>query len=132
MCFLSPGRPMPGPFQANVRRPVPPRNRERLPMFCPRPPHLSAVAARYPRPADRRARAVADSPAAVVSMWAVLHASWMHSHADKAITVIIEEAALAPVAPLLMAACGLTDREQTTSGLVCQAGRPGRSRTICT
>jgi hypothetical protein len=26
-------------------------------------------------------------------MWAVLHAFWMNSHADKAITVIIEEAA---------------------------------------
>jgi DNA-binding CsgD family transcriptional regulator len=58
-------------------------------------------------------------------MWAVLHASWMNSHADKAITVILEEAALAQAAPLIMAACGLTDREQTTSGLVCQ-GRSTR------
>jgi DNA-binding CsgD family transcriptional regulator len=52
--------------------------------------------------------------------WAVLHASWMSSHGDKAITVILEEAAPAEVAPLIMSAYGLTDREKTISGLVCQ------------
>jgi DNA-binding CsgD family transcriptional regulator len=52
--------------------------------------------------------------------WAVLHASWMNAPADKLITVIIQEAAPAEVAPLIMAAYGLTDRERTISALVCQ------------
>ena len=52
--------------------------------------------------------------------WAVLHASWMQSHADGTIAVIIEAAPAADVAPIIMAAFGLTRREQTISGLVCQ------------
>jgi hypothetical protein len=56
----------------------------------------------------------------------------MNSHGDKAITVILEEAAPAEVAPVIMAAYGLTDREKTICGLVCQACRPGRSQTGCT
>jgi DNA-binding CsgD family transcriptional regulator len=52
--------------------------------------------------------------------WAVLHASWMNSHAGRAITVILEEAAPAEVAPVIMAAYGLTDREKMICGLVCQ------------
>ncbi len=52
--------------------------------------------------------------------WAVLHASWMDAPAEKLITVIIQEAAPAEVAPLIMAAYGLTDRERTISALVCQ------------
>jgi DNA-binding CsgD family transcriptional regulator len=35
-------------------------------------------------------------------------------------TVIVQEAAPAEVAPLIMAAYGLTDRERTISALVCQ------------
>jgi DNA-binding CsgD family transcriptional regulator len=42
------------------------------------------------------------------------------SQAEKTITVIIQEAAPAEIAPLIMAAYGLTDREKTISGLVCQ------------
>ncbi len=52
--------------------------------------------------------------------WAVLHGSWMNAPAEKLITVIIQEAAPAEVAPLIMAAYGLTDREMTISALVCQ------------
>jgi DNA-binding CsgD family transcriptional regulator len=52
--------------------------------------------------------------------WAVLHASWMNAHAGRAITVILEEAAPAEVAPVIMAAYGLTDREKMICGLVCQ------------
>jgi DNA-binding CsgD family transcriptional regulator len=57
--------------------------------------------------------------------WAVLHASWMNSHAEETIAVIIEEAAPAEVAPAIMTAYGLTDREKTITGLVCQ-GLPTR------
>jgi DNA-binding CsgD family transcriptional regulator len=52
--------------------------------------------------------------------WAVLHASWMSSGAEKVIAVILQEAAPSEVAPLIMTAYGLTDREKTISALVCQ------------
>jgi DNA-binding CsgD family transcriptional regulator len=57
--------------------------------------------------------------------WAVLHASWMNSGGDRAVTVILEEAAPTEVAPVIMSAYGLTDREKTICGLVCQ-GLPTR------
>ena len=57
--------------------------------------------------------------------WATLHASWMYSGGEEAITVTIDEAAPAEVAPLIMSAYGLTDREKTICGLVCQ-GLPTR------
>jgi DNA-binding CsgD family transcriptional regulator len=52
--------------------------------------------------------------------WAVLHASWLNSDAGATVAIIIEDAAPAEVAPMIMAAFGLTAREQTISGLVCQ------------
>jgi len=52
--------------------------------------------------------------------WAVLHASWTKSPTQTMVTVIIEEAAAAEVAPVIMAAYGLTNREQTITALVCQ------------
>jgi DNA-binding CsgD family transcriptional regulator len=52
--------------------------------------------------------------------WAVLHASWMNAPSERLITVIVQEAAPADVAPLIMAAYGLTERERTISALVCQ------------
>jgi len=52
--------------------------------------------------------------------WLVLHASWMESAGEDMIAVIIEPAAPAEVAPLIMVAYGLTAREQTITGLVCQ------------
>jgi DNA-binding CsgD family transcriptional regulator len=52
--------------------------------------------------------------------WAVLHASWMSTHSERAIAVILQEAAPAEVAPMIMTAYGFTDRERTICGLVCQ------------
>jgi DNA-binding CsgD family transcriptional regulator len=52
--------------------------------------------------------------------WASLDASWLTAPAEKLITVIVQDAAPAEVAPLIMAAYGLTDRERTISALVCQ------------
>lgn len=52
--------------------------------------------------------------------WAVLHASWMNTHPDNAIAVIIEAAAAAEVAPMIMTAYGLTERETRITALVCQ------------
>src|SRR5260370_24493065 len=77
--------------------------------------HLDASAPAMPRLRVR----------ARTGRWAILHASWMNSHGDKAITVILEEAAPAEVAPVIMSAYGLTDREKTICGLVCQ-GLPTR------
>ena len=57
--------------------------------------------------------------------WAVLHASWLTSHAEETVAVIVEEAAPAEVAPMIMTAYGLTDREKTITALVCQ-GLPTR------
>ncbi len=51
--------------------------------------------------------------------WAVLHASWLAAD-QTAIAVIVEQAAPTEVAPLLMAAHGLTNQERTLTGLVCQ------------
>jgi len=55
----------------------------------------------------------------------VLHASWMNTQHDGTIAVIIEQAAPADVAPMIMLAYGLTDRERTITALVCQ-GRSTR------
>ena len=77
--------------------------------------HLDAAAPALPR---LRARARSGR-------WAVLHASWMNSAGSKAITVIVEQAAPADVAPVIMSAYGLTDREKTICALVCQ-GLPTR------
>lgn len=52
--------------------------------------------------------------------WAVLHASWMNAHRDNAIAVIIEAAAAGEVAPMIMTAYGLTERETRVTALVCQ------------
>jgi DNA-binding CsgD family transcriptional regulator len=52
--------------------------------------------------------------------WAALHASWMTSDLDGTVAVIIEDAAAADVAPVIMAAYGLTAREQEVAGCVCQ------------
>ena len=52
--------------------------------------------------------------------WATLHASWMSSPTGDRVAVIVEEASAAEVAPMIMAAYGLSERERTTTGLVCQ------------
>jgi DNA-binding CsgD family transcriptional regulator len=84
------------------------------------PIEISALATRL-RHLDASAPAMARLRVrARTGRWAVLHASWMYSHGDKAISVILEEAAPAEVAPVIMSAYGLTDREKTISGLVCQ------------
>ena len=50
--------------------------------------------------------------------WIVLHASWMHVAGEEAIAVIVEEAMPTEVAPLIMLAYGLTERERAVTGLV--------------
>jgi DNA-binding NarL/FixJ family response regulator len=57
--------------------------------------------------------------------WAVLHASWMDAEVAGQIAVIIEAAPAAEIAPMIMTAFGLSDRERAVAGLVCQ-GLPTR------
>jgi DNA-binding CsgD family transcriptional regulator len=54
--------------------------------------------------------------------WVVLHASWLDRvHGEPGqIAVIIEPATPAEVATVIMTAYGLTQRERTVTGLVCQ------------
>jgi DNA-binding CsgD family transcriptional regulator len=51
--------------------------------------------------------------------WATLHASWLAA-ADRTVAVIIEAAGAAEVAPTIMAAYGLTQRETAVTVLVCR------------
>jgi DNA-binding CsgD family transcriptional regulator len=51
--------------------------------------------------------------------WAVLHASRIAAGED-AVAVVVEEAAAAEVAPVIMLAYGLTQQERTLTGLICR------------
>jgi DNA-binding CsgD family transcriptional regulator len=87
------------------------------------PPSVLAVAGRALRTA-----ADAESPgevafARVLSLsgrWIVLHGASLHSGGRRRIAVIVEPAHPARIAPLLMAAYGLTEREQEVTRLVLQ------------
>jgi DNA-binding CsgD family transcriptional regulator len=52
--------------------------------------------------------------------WAVLHASRLPTRDGDAIAVIIDSAAAAEVAPIIMLAYGLSAQERVITGLVCQ------------
>lgn len=52
--------------------------------------------------------------------WAVLHASRLQVQGAEAIAVIIDEPSPGDIAPILMAAYGLTKQEQTLTALVCR------------
>ena len=52
--------------------------------------------------------------------WLALHASRMTPPNDTTIAIIMEEATPADLAPLIMTAYGLTERERTICGLICQ------------
>lgn len=52
--------------------------------------------------------------------WAVLHASRLPAVGRATVAVVVEEASATEVAPIIMLAYGLTDKERTVTGLVCQ------------
>ena len=52
--------------------------------------------------------------------WLALHSSRMTPPNDTTIAIIMEEATPADLAPLIMTAYGLTERERTICGLICQ------------
>lgn len=84
------------------------------------PIEVYAVAAKLREPAVTEATTPRLRVRTRVGRWALLHASWMSGTNGATTTVIIEEAAPAEVAPLLMAAYGITDRERTVVGLACR------------
>lgn len=84
------------------------------------PVEIAALALR-PRDLDAREPALPRLRVRTANhRWAVLHASWMSSAIDGAIAIIVEAAAPAEAAPMIMLAYGLTDRERTITGLVCR------------
>jgi DNA-binding CsgD family transcriptional regulator len=86
------------------------------------PAEIRALAARLERsgagPPRLRVRTAAGR-------WAVLHASRLPAGGANAVAVIVAEATPADLAPVLMLAYGLTEREQTVAELVCR-GRSTR------
>jgi DNA-binding CsgD family transcriptional regulator len=52
--------------------------------------------------------------------WAVLHAAPLAAHGEDAVAVIIDEPSPSELAPILMMAYGLSEREQTVTQLVCR------------
>jgi DNA-binding CsgD family transcriptional regulator len=91
------------------------------------PPEVSTVVALLVR-GNGSDRAGASSPVPRLRVhtragrWVVLHASWLDLARGETgqIAVIIEPATPADVATVIMAAYGLTERERTVTGLVCQ------------
>jgi DNA-binding CsgD family transcriptional regulator len=87
------------------------------------PPAVLAVAGRALRSAEH-----ADAPGEVAfarvlsatGQWIVLHGASLASAGPRRIAVIVEPAHPARITPLLMAAYGLTDREQEVTRLVLQ------------
>jgi DNA-binding CsgD family transcriptional regulator len=83
------------------------------------PIEIYAVAAELRRSADSLAPPPRLRVRTRAGRWVVIHASWLGLQARETVAVIIEPAAALEVAPLLMAAYGLTPRERTVTGLVC-------------
>ncbi|MDX6554087.1 MAG: hypothetical protein QOD86_282 [Miltoncostaeaceae bacterium] len=87
------------------------------------PPAVQAVAGRALRSAEGR-----DAPGEVAlarvltrsGTWVVLHGASLVSDGARRVAVIVERAHPARIAPLLMSAYGLTDREQEVTRLVLQ------------
>lgn len=87
------------------------------------PPAVEAVAAQALRSAEGRDVAGEVAVARVLTRsgtWVVLHGATLVSAGSQRIAVIVEPAHPARITPLLMAAYGLTDREQDVTRLVLQ------------
>jgi DNA-binding CsgD family transcriptional regulator len=89
------------------------------------PPAVLAVAGRARRSATDMAIAGEVAISRVASRsgrWVVLHGAPLLTQASRRVAVIVEPAHPARIAPLLMAAYGLTEREQQISRLVLEGG----------
>jgi DNA-binding CsgD family transcriptional regulator len=83
------------------------------------PIEIYAVAAELRRASDSLAPPPRLRVRTRAGRWVVIHASWLGLQGRETVAVIIESAAAVEIAPLLMAAYGLTPRERTVTGLVC-------------
>ena len=81
------------------------------------PAEIRALAARLGRAGEALPRLRVQTRA---GRWAVLHASHLPGAGTDAIAVIIDEPSPSELAPVLMLAYGLTNQEQTVTGLVCR------------
>jgi len=87
------------------------------------PPAIQSVAAQALRSAEGRNAAGEVAVARVLTRsgtWVVLHGATLVSAGSQRIAVIVEPAHIARIAPLLMSAYGLTEREQDVTRLVLQ------------
>jgi DNA-binding CsgD family transcriptional regulator len=84
------------------------------------PTELRALAAVVDQPEDGGHELPRMQMRTLAGRWAVLHSSKLATETAPAIAVIIEEATPADLAPILMMAYGLTDRERTITSLVCR------------
>jgi DNA-binding CsgD family transcriptional regulator len=87
------------------------------------PSAVLAVAGRALRSAEDRTKPGEVALARVLTRsgtWVILHGATLVSGGDRRVAVIVERAHPARIAPLLMSAYGLTDREQDITRLVLQ------------
>ncbi len=82
------------------------------------PIEIYAVAASLRRAADANAARPRLRVRTRAGRWAVLHASWVGAANDDTIAVIIERAAPLEIAPLVMAAHGLTSRRELVATIL--------------
>jgi DNA-binding CsgD family transcriptional regulator len=84
------------------------------------PAELRVLAAVVDRPEDGGHELPRMQMRTLAGRWVVLHGSKLPIEHAPAIAVIIEEATPADLAPILMMAYGLTNRERTITSLVCR------------
>jgi DNA-binding CsgD family transcriptional regulator len=84
------------------------------------PTELLAVGARLQSPSTADSKVPRLRVRTRAGNWVVLHASRLPTAGADTIAVIIDRASAAEVAPIIMRAYGLTERERTITGLVCQ------------
>ena len=85
-----------------------------------RPAELQALAAVVDQPHDTEREPPRVRMRTLAGRWVVLHASRLTTEPAATVAVIIEEATPADLAPILMMAYGLTNKERTLTSLVCR------------
>jgi DNA-binding CsgD family transcriptional regulator len=84
------------------------------------PAEIRALVARLELPAEPGGAVPRLRLQTAGGRWAVVHVSRMPAAGAEAIAVIIDEPSPSELAPVLMLAYGLTNQEQTVTGLVCR------------
>lgn len=90
------------------------------PSLEPLPTEILALAAEARRPGPPHEPTPRMRVRTRAGRWATLHASRIAAPGDPAVAVVIQAASAPEVAPLIMLAYGLTQKERTLTGLVCR------------